>query len=158
MPTARAAAANSTTRSRQVPVLRPSVTSGGCGGPASRTSWPNPSKSLRLSVAGTVALVALADLGGDGLRGHGFALVAEVAHAAADALLGIGVQEDFDIRVREHYGADVAAFHDDTGARAQSALLLDQGAAHARNRGYHGGLLAPFDRADSSRDILAIEQ
>jgi hypothetical protein len=37
--------------------------------------------------AGAVALVALADLGGDGFGRHGFALLAEVAQAAAHALL-----------------------------------------------------------------------
>ena len=42
--------------------------------------------------------------------------VRDVLLAAPRAFLGRGIEVDLDVGVREHDGADVAAFHHDAGA------------------------------------------
>ncbi len=92
--------------------------------------------------AGGVALVALLHLRGQLPRVDRLALGAHLFAPAADAFVGIRVQEDLYLGVREHHRPDVAAFHHHAGALADLALLGHHGAPHARN---HGDLDAPLE-------------
>ena len=117
-------------------------------------------RSLRQRRVGAraVALVALPHLCGE-LPGVTVSPLARISSIpAAHALVGIRIQKDLDVGLREHHGADVAAFHHHAGPLADLPLLRHHGAPHARNHGDLGGAVGNFGRADGVRDVLAVER
>lgn len=94
----------------------------------------------RGDLAAAVKLVALLK-GVEGLVDLGLELrcaerlgvvLVTLQHAAAGALTRVGGQEDLDLRVREHDGADVAALGHDIAVLGGAALVDEHGGAHAR--------------------------
>ena len=56
------------------------------------------------------------------------------AEAACSAHVGRGFEEEFDLRVGEDFGADVAPVHDDAAGAAHLAQLMDDRFAHFGDR------------------------
>ncbi len=101
--------------------------------------------------AGAVAVVALGDFLGDLCDGgSGF------GGAAYGADFGCGVQIDFHLRVGEHDGADVAAFHHDGLGGTDAALLFAHGAADAGGHGNFRRGFADARLADGGGDVFAV--
>jgi len=111
-----------------------------------------------------VASVAILELAEDGLLGlkvggsDGDGGDGVLLKAAVSADFRSGVKEDFDFRVGEDFGADVAAFHDDTAGLAEGSLLRDHPCAEMRVNGYAGGCGGDIGLADAAADVHLVEQ
>lgn len=77
-------------------------------------------------------------------------------HAAAGALARVGGQEDLDLRVREHDGADVATLGHDIAVLGGAALMDEHGGAHARIGRDLGDVGVHLWGADGGRSVLAV--
>ncbi len=77
---------------------------------------------------------------------------------APGAHFGSGIQVDLHLRVGEHDGADVAAFHHHRLGRADAPLLFAHGAPHARSqRDFRSGF-ADARLADGRGHVLAVQE
>jgi hypothetical protein len=82
---------------------------------------------------------------------------AELARAAARALVLTGRQEDLQPRVGRDDGADVAALGDPVAGREQGALAIEQRRAHLREGGDARGLRGDGRASDRARHVAAAE-
>ena len=118
----------------------------------------------RGDLAAAVELVALLK-GVEGLVDLGFELLGRerlgvvlvtLQYAAAGALTRVGRQEDLDLRIGEHDGADVATFGDDIAVLGGAALVDEHGGAYARVGRDLGHVGVDLRGTNGGRSVLAV--
>ena len=72
------------------------------------------------------------------------------------ARCGVCGQEDLDLGVGEHDGADVATLGHDVSRKAELTLAGDHGFAHGGDGRHAGDALVDLGRADLGRDVLPV--
>ena len=102
------------------------------------------------------ALVALVAL--ELVLQHGLVVGAELLGAPPGAHLGRGGEEDLDLRVRAHDGADVAALGDPVAVLEDLLLLAHERHPHADVGADLRGRFRDRGRADRVGDVTAVEQ
>lgn len=108
-------------------------------------------------VARGVPLVADALGLEDFVQRHRFAALGHLALPPAGTLDRVGDEEELAGGVGEGHGALVAALADDVAAGGDGALALDEEAADQPVGGRAPGGGGHFGRADSGRDVLAVQ-
>ena len=79
-------------------------------------------------------------------------------HAALFANDGICIEKNLQISIGKNFRANVAAFHDDAGIRAQRSLMFDHPLPDLGMHRDARGSLGHIALADSRRNVFAIQQ
>ena len=87
---------------------------------------------------------------------HAFFLQLDIA--AARSALGRSVKEDLQLRVGEHYGADISAVHNHVLGMSHVTLGIQQKSPNLGNRGNSGRHHRNLGCTNQTGDILAVKQ
>ena len=82
----------------------------------------------------------------------------EIVGTAEGADFGAGIEIDLDVGIRENDAADIAAFHDDAGARGDVALEFHHDAAYGWQSGDEAGGGGDFGSANQIGDVFPVEE